>query len=363
VIEGSGSPTRRAIASLSSAGLNPYLELLYRSLVAVGVSTVPNADLRVRWLASHRRSVRYLHVHWPEGLYRFERGPSRLRVPLSWAKLALLRTRLGVARALGYRLIWTVHQVYPHDTASARLDRAGARMLARQASLMLAHDPETAEHARQELAPATGSVEVIGHGSYVGVYPPGRPRDEVRSELGIADKRVAFLCFGELRADSDIAILVEAFVQRSDADVALVIAGNAKDQRAGDVVAAAAAADSRVVWIEGFVPAERVRELYEATDVAVISRANGGTSGSLILALSLGSPVVVADMPAYRRLTGDGAAGWLFRRGDVDELRLALEISAADESGRTERADAARRIAASLDWNAAAAQIASLLPR
>ena len=62
-----------------------------------------------------------------------------------------------------------------------------------------------------------------------------------------------------------------------------------------------AAANDRIVRIDGFVPFEGVRDLYEAADVAVVPRANGGTSVSLILALSLGTPPVAADMPAYRR--------------------------------------------------------------
>ncbi|MEX2049361.1 MAG: glycosyltransferase, partial [Gemmatimonadota bacterium] len=299
--EAPGDPSaRRSISSLSSPGQNPYLDLLYQSLVAVGIPTGPQGRLRLRWLLAHRRDVRYLHVHWPESLYRFQRGSSRLWPYISWVKLALLEARLRVARALGYRLIWTVHQVYPHGI-DARLDRAGARMLARHADLVLAHDPETATRARSVLAPSANAVEVVCHGSYIGVYPPGRPRGEVRRALGIAEDAVVFLCFGELRANSEIPTLLEAFAQARIGRIALIIAGNAKDRRAGAAAAAAAAADDRIVRIEGFVSFERVRELYEAADVALVPRGDGGTSGSLILALSLGTPVVVADMPAYPR--------------------------------------------------------------
>lgn len=355
-----GEPSaRRSISSLSSPGLNPYLDLLYGALAAAGVPTGPPATLHLRWLLARRSDVRYLHVNWPEGLYRFERGPSRLRPYISWVKLGLLVARLRVARALGYRVIWTVHQVYPHGIG-ARVDRAGARIVARHADLLLAHDPETGSRALRELAPRH-AVEVVPHGSYVGVYPPGRSRQEVRHTLGIADDAVAFLCFGELRANSEVSVLLDAFAGAQIGPLALIVAGNAKDRLAGAAVTGAAAADERILRIEGFVPRERVRELYDAADVAVVTRGDGGTSGSLILALSLGTPVVAADMPAYRRLIGDGAAGWLFRPGDVGDLRSALEAAASDEAARAARASAARGIAASLDWSETAARVVSLL--
>jgi glycosyltransferase involved in cell wall biosynthesis len=341
--------------------MNPYLGLLYRSLERAGVPRGPDARLRLTWLLAHRRDVRYLHVHWPESLYRFERGPSSARPLLSWVKLALFAARLGAARLLGYRLVWTVHQVLPHGVDD-RLDRAGAGVLVRYADLLLAHDPETAARARIELGRASSAIEVIDHGSYVGVYPSGRSRDELRHALGIADDAVVFLCFGELRANSDVAVLLDAFALVEDGPIALVVAGNAKDREAAVAVTSAATADERIVRIDHFVPFEGVRELYEAADVAVIPRGDGGTSGSLILALSFGKPVVVADMPAYRRLVDNGAAGWLFRSGDTADMRSALEAAAADE-GRAARAAAAQSIAETLDWNEAAERLASLLPR
>jgi beta-1,4-mannosyltransferase len=352
--------TRNAISCLSSSGKNPYLDLLYRSLAAAGVPAGPHAQLRLRWLLAHRESVRHLHVHWPEGLYRLRRGPTTLKPLLSWAKLTLLEARLRMARVLGYRVIWTIHQVYPHGEVR-RIDRVAARLLARHAALLVAHDPETAARARAELGQGSQAIEVVQHGSYVGVYPPGKPREAMRTALGVDARAVVFLCFGELRENSDVDVLLSAFTDVA-ADSVLVVAGNAKDRDAGAAVAAASATNPRIVRIAGFVASERVRELYEAADVAVVPRGDGGTSGSLILALSLGTPVVAADRPGYRRLIGDEAAGWLFKPNDAADLRRALEAAARDETERKERASAARRAAAALDWSDAAARFASVLP-
>src|SRR5207302_523112 len=96
----------------------------------------------------------------------------------------------------------------------------------------------------------------------------------------------------------------------------------------------------------GPVPDDRVSGLHEACDVAVLPRSDGGTSGALVLALSLGLPVVAAAVPAYEELTRRGELGWHFAPGDAASLRAAIEEVAGDEAGRSLRAGRAADAAA-----------------
>jgi glycosyltransferase involved in cell wall biosynthesis len=350
---------RTRIGCLSSAPWNPYLRLLYGALGRAGIEVVWDARLGLGWLWRSRRTVRVLHVHWPEGLYRFHRGPRRLRRPLSWAKLPVLALRLAVARVLGYRIVWTVHQVYPHETTSRTLDRLAARVLAALCHGLIAHDEATAELARRALR---RTPEVIPHGSYIGVYPPGRPARTVRQELGIADDAFVFLAFGELRRYKGVQTLLDAFAALPDERIVLVVAGNPKDGEVGAALEEAAARDPRLRLRLGFVRDEEVAELFDACAVSVLARADGGTSGSLILALSLGRAVVAADTPTYRQLTG-GRAGWLFRPGDAGSLREALAAAAADPAVAEERGRSGRELADALDWERIGEQTRGLLAR
>jgi len=342
--------TRTRVACLSSARWNPYLRLLYASLDRAGVPVEWDAQLSLPWLWRARHAVRILHIHWPEGLWRLHRGPAAVRPLLSWAKLPLLALRLAAARALGYRFVWTVHQVLPHETTSRRLDRAGARVLATFANALIAHDEPTLADVRRELGPRQ-RVALIPHGSYVGVYPPGRPRAEVARALDVPDDAFVFLAFGELRRYKGVQTLLEAFAALERDDVVLVVAGNPKDAETGAALEAAAAADRRVRVRLGFVAEEEVAELFDLCDAAVLARADGGTSGSLILALSQGRPVVAADTPAYRALTR-GRAGWLFAPGDARSLRDALEAAAGDRAEAAARGTVAQGLADELDWDA-----------
>lgn len=341
--------------------MNPYVQLLYEHLAQNGFEKVDGGTLRLGWLWANRRGVDALHFHWPYGQFRYRRPPRRLQRVLSWIKLFVFGLRLGAARALGYRLAWTIHQVYPHETMSRTLERAGARLLARACHLLLAHDVWTAETARRELGKAAAGVKIVPHGSYVGVYPRHRSRSAVRTDLAIPSGAFVFLCFGEVRAYKDVDLLLSAFDTARLREAVLIVAGHTRDAAAGDRIAAAARADPRIKPLLTYVPDDGVGDLFGAADAAVLPRGDGATSGSLVLALSMGLPVVVADRPTYRELVQDGRAGWLFEVGSADSLRSAMERAAANVDEARRRGRAARAAAATLRWSEVAARTARLL--
>ncbi len=141
-----------------------------------------------------------------------------------------------------------------------------------------------------------------------------------------------------------------------------MVTGGIENESQADAVRAAASKDARIVEHLGFVPDERVAELFGACDAALVSRSDGGTSGSLILALSLGLPVVAARQPAYEDLLGDEEAGWLFEPGDADSLARTLERAASADPATLDakRAAVARRVD-ELGWDEIGAKTATLI--
>jgi beta-1,4-mannosyltransferase len=340
---------------------NPYQRLLYERLRDRGFRVEPSGEFRLRWLLRARGKVDLLHFHWPQGYWRANER-RRLTGPLAdWAYLGLFTARIAAAKALGFRIAWTIHQVYPHDREPSRLDRLGAKVLARSSQVLIAHDAATAARAGAELGRAARDVRVVPHGSYIGVYLPRRGRREVRAELGVDAGQFVFLHLGDMRAYKDLALLLEAFRATDLPEATLVVAGSPADEDSEAAVREAAAGDPRIVLRFGFVPEDGVSELFDAADAAVVARSDGGTSGSLILALSMGKAVVAADRPAYRALVGVDAAGWLFAPGNSDSLREALERAGRAtpaELGAKCRAALAR--AEDLDWSEIGGQTADL---
>ena len=352
---------------------NPYASLLDEQVEARGHPVQDAPALNARWLWRARRSVGYLHFHWRPDLYyalvRRTLPPPRLQGPRSWLRLPGFAARLAAARLLGYRIVWTIHEVYPPEDVrrppgaiSRRLDRAGGRLLAHFSQALVALDGPVARAAHRELGLGARRIEIIPHGSYEGVYPPGRLRAETRAALGIAPDAFAFLCFGQLRSDKEIDLVLDAFSALEGPGYALIVAGSRDDARSDALVTAAAERDPRICSRPGRVPDAEVAELHAAADAAVVARGTEWTSGSAILALSLGLPLVAADSGVHRALLGDGDAGWLFPSGDQRALRSALSAAAAERESAAARSRAASALAAGLPgWDEAGARLVAVL--
>jgi beta-1,4-mannosyltransferase len=334
---------------------NPYQRLLYAALADEGIELVHDDELTFtsRYLFRTRRDVGILHFHWPQGYWtRWDDGPRQ--TPLSWLKLALFATRLGTARILGYRIAWTIHEVRPHEPTFRTLDELGARLLARFAHALIAHDAGTIRRASELLKIPDARIALIPHGTFAGVYPPGRKRAEVREALGIRPESRVFLAFGHVRAYKELSPLLEAFASTSDPHSRLIIAGLPMDDISVELIRAFSARDQRIIPMLEFIPESSVHELFDASDVAVVTRGDGGTSGALVLALSLKKPVIAADHPDYRELAGGGAAGWFFAPGSAESLSKAM-VEAGDDGQLVAATSAAADCADDLtSWSAVA---------
>jgi beta-1,4-mannosyltransferase len=343
---------------------NPYQRLLYEHLRPFDVELVEGAELKLGWLLRYRRSVEFLHFHWPHGYYEWPVGDTRLRRTLSWARLAVFATRLAAARLLGYRVWWTIHQVHPHESLSSALDRSAGRVLAGASDLLTAHDRATAEQAHRELGVELPRIAVVPHGSYIGVYQPtrnaGQARHAVRQDLELPDDAFVFLAFGHLREYKEVDVLFDAFSRVRDSRGWLVVAGLPHERNAAAAAEAAAARNPRIRLLLEFVPDDAVADLFAAADAAVVARGDGGSSGALVLSLSLATPAVAAAVPNVEELLRGEEAGWLFAAGDVTSLTAALE-RALEEPTIDAKARAAKSIADELAWDQIAARYAELV--
>jgi glycosyltransferase involved in cell wall biosynthesis len=105
------------------------------------------------------------------------------------------------------------------------------------------------------------------------------------------------------------------------------------------------------VRLIGAVPHERMAAFYSAADLFLAGSHHEGSGYSLMEALACGTLPVVTDIPTFRLLTGNGAAGRLWRCGyAADCARALVEVAARDRDA--ERAALARHFAQHLSWDA-----------
>ena len=295
-------PSLRVLQSVPSPGpqTNPYVVQLAAALRAEG--------LDVRWF-SPRAGVlgRYdvFHAHWPEVMVRRDGRAARVAAR---ARFVLLMLRLQADRRVA--VVSTLHNLAAHESAN-RVERALLGWFDRRTDAWVALNDATPLPD-----PARGSV--VLHGDYRDWYAGHEVPDAVPGRL---------LYFGLIRPYKRVDRLIETFAAVPGDELSLHVVGR-PTAALRPAVEAAAAADRRVTARLDYVDdAELAREV-GAAELVVLPYEDMHNSGALLLALSLGRPVLVPSGPVTEALAAEVGNGWVpTYSGPLtpDVLRKALD--------------------------------------
>ena len=347
--EGSGLELGRA---------NPYGALLAAALRRHGVE-LTEGDYRFsrRWLDRSRATCDVLHLNWLDRFYaRFDepRDPDA-----ACERFAEFTENVIHARRIGYRLIWTVHNLFPHERRYPHLDRLVNALVAREADHVIAHCRFAADRIEALYDPPR-PVEVIPHGNYLRIFPDTVSRQQARARLAIDGARFVYLFFGNARGYKGVADLIGAFRHAAEADgvLVLVLRENARSPGLIPELRALAADDGRIrIHSSRYFPADEFQYFLNAADVAVLPFTAVLTSGSAIQALGFGTPLIVPRLGCLPELVA-GGAGLLY--DPAAEGALAGALTAARSLDLVAARRAALQRTREFDWDPIAARIAAL---
>lgn len=274
---------------------NPYLNLLHLATGAAGywIDRVKTMEDALESIAA-RPDRTILHMNWTSPICQSTPDPDEARARVD-AFIAALEA--GVQG--GLRIIWTVHNVLPHDVVHRELELELHRALARLSHAVHVINRDTVAATAEHYALPPERVRVIPHASYQGVYGTAIERGRARRRFGLEDDELAVLFLGQLRAYKGVLDLLAAVsdAQRARGGrIVLMLAGKVRP----DEVAALDAAmplDVRVVRHFAFVPDGQTAWWFSAADVVALPYRNILNSGSMLLAQTFGAPVLVPDEP------------------------------------------------------------------
>lgn len=274
---------------------NPYLCTLSERLERHGVEV---HDFTFARAFSERFDV--LHIHWPD-LHLHAR---------SWwrgvAKQARLAALFVLLRLRGTRIVWTVHNLKPHERHHSLPELLFPLWFPRLCTHVIAMTASGLAAAQAEYPPLQNkAAAVIPHGHYRDAYPRAPSRAESRSKLGLAD-RFTFMFFGNIRRYKNVPALIAAFGQLPRADVQLLIVGQPQKVDV-DELRRSVAADRRIRLQLEFVSEQDVPLYMGAADVVVLPFDSILNSGSVLLALSFNRAVLaprLGSLPEIQQRVG-----------------------------------------------------------
>lgn len=334
---------------------NPYLELLATGLkkqkFSVSFDDYPNGFFKLNALASKYPDVRIIHVHWI----------AELIAPVMWAKsrarfrikLWLLGLDCLLCRLRGVRLIWTVHNLVEHESNDEERELEIRRLLFNVTSSIIIHSVDAARAVLDTYQiKHSKSINVIPHGNYVGIYKEDKAfsSDLVR-ELVISDTDIVLLFFGLIRRYKGLEALIDAFREIRDTRYRLVIAGRPTDAELETRIKRKIACDPRICVRLGFIPNEQVASYFRIASAVVLPFQRTLTSGSVILAMSMGRCLVLPTEARVLGIPGDEGAVYYT---DDSEIKDALDGIAAKDLAAMGQWNS--KMAAELRWDEIAAR-------
>ncbi len=259
------------------------------------------------------------HVHW---LHRSFVTDSSVLTFLLGVRLLL---EMAVLRALGVNVVWTVHNLTDHEGRSPRTERAVRHVASRLCDRIIVHCRAAREAVcRSYRLPQSVEerIDVVPHGHYVGSYTNDVSRATARDQLEFDDETV-FLYFGLIRSYKNVPELVRTFSTIDDEDARLLVVGNPWTDDLEAEIRDLCAADDRVHPVLEFVPDDDIQLYMNAADVTVFPFSEVLTSGTTMLGMSFGRPVVAPREGCVGELIDD-VGGFAYDSADPNGLREAL---------------------------------------
>jgi glycosyltransferase involved in cell wall biosynthesis len=325
---------------------NPYQSLLADGVAEQGVEVVFPVGYRrgfpVLRAMRDNLPINVLHLHWTEA---YTRSGSRAGSIGYWSKLL---ADLLLVRLSGVRIVWTLHNLLPHECRDAGDELFFRRLLRHCVDAAIVHGVQGRLDAIEKLGFPDARISVIPHGNYRTVYPPAGEGLRRDARHGLPEGHRVFLFFGMMRPYKGLERLLRVWTQLQLHNASLWLAGPCPDPTYGSEIDCLAAQSPQVEMHSGFHEGEAVTRLFAAADVCVLPFERVQTSGSVVLAMSFGKPVVAPRLGELPETLGP-AADYLYEAGSDQALAAALRRAWTDDLD-----DISRRTTAGcdrLDWN------------
>ena len=335
---------------------NPYAGILHKALRSYGVNLeAGNYDhfFSKRWLKKISTEFDIIHLNWLHYFYRRDNFQNSIQSFIRFVD------NLTFAQSLGFKIVWTLHNLYPHERPFPQLDRLARLFVAQVADNIVVHG-KSAKDLVREYFYRSERIHVIPHTHFIDVYPNSISPEKARQQLGLKKSQFVYLFFGKARAYKGIENLIQAFGRICDKKTTLILMMQYSATRVDYV--------DELQKMTRYFPNIRVYkspyfsndefQIYaNASNVAVLPFTEVLTSGSVITALSFGLPVITPDIGCLPELITN-SNGLTYDPKDKRGLERCLrEIRTRDVVAM---GDYAFQMAKTLDPNNIAQQWANL---
>lgn len=300
---------------------NPYQELLYRNMIGANIgymqeltpSRTLNLVLIPALLVVYRiLGYRILHLHW---LYPFHLSSKSTFLML--LSEAYFRAFLTLVNAMRYRLVWTAHNIVPHEKTFMN-DQKVIMYLATQADKIIFLNKHVSETYAKNHPEIASKISVIPQGNYLDYYDFGNTESD--------NSKLVFGFVGRIERYKGLHLLIPIIRRVNNPDIRLRVIGKCIDKIYLRQLHKLASSDNRITIENRFIENDDLGKHISSFGMFVLPYTDITNSSSAMLAFSAGRPILtprIGGMEDYPKDTGV-----YYEDGDLaGAINTALDMS------------------------------------
>ena len=240
------------------------------------------------WLKKNQGKINVLHFQWMIALYKSTNILKECKNVLMFIYFLLLMKKYN------YKIVWTVHNILPHESTLFSHYYISNFFLARCADALIVHSEDTKKQIKKYYG-RTKEVFVIPVTNYQdnkSKYDYKYPKKKAREELGLSQDKFIYLYFGYIRKYKGVDIAVKAFQAAQPKNSLFVLAGGYWTDEDKGIIEALIKNDTAIISYPQELPAEKLYQYLIASDVVVLPYRRVTSSGAMVLALTFGKPII-----------------------------------------------------------------------
>ena len=286
----------------------------YNPYVAIIAQELQKLDVSFKRFRSQipLRTADAMHVHWPEFVLR-SRYARRSPMLTSLCCRNLVATMERVRRN-GGQVVWTVHNLRPHEPPPPHLksvwDHWHPRIVGTFTRLVCLTEAATAQVAQIDPRLETLPTYVAPHPHLRDVYDSFDPPEQTRRMLGIAETDIVVGVIGLLRPYKGVVEIVRQFRSVHRPGERLLIAGDCRDPDYRRELEEACRDCPAIILRLGVLPSHEYASLTKACNGLAHNFSAILNSGSVITSLSLDVRVFAPALGALHELGAQVGADW-----------------------------------------------------
>ena len=295
---------------------NPYNFLVYRDI---------NSSIQVEEFDHRSFNVKgadILHVHWPDRLLDDKR---------KWRLVWRFNRFLNAIKKLhkqGGKLVWTVHNLRSREIQFPELaDKYLKSFIGKVDGLIFLTEKSKEVFFNVQSPNYSVQTRVVPHPHYRDIYE-SIPKEFARQQSDIPLDNCVVGFFGKIRNNKGLETLVSSFEAANiTPHTKLMIAGSPDKRGLSETLSSYLKNNKGTIAKIGHINESEVAKVICACDVLIFPYQDILNSGSAMLALSLGRPIIAPNIGSFPELKDKVGSEWVYLYDqplDTDKLLNSL---------------------------------------